>query len=156
MKSHLQVLRNAKLENLESVMILEDDFEFTVSPETFHESIRRLFQVYPEFDVCFLSDNLHESEPLDGKEANDLLLRVLRAATTSGYIVKNHYFDTLIQLYEWASPLLESTKQHWIYAVDQVWGNLQTRDRWVAFRQRLGKQSAGYSDIAGQFMDYNV
>ena len=64
--------------------------------------------------------------------------------------------DTIIGLYEWAFPLLESTGEHWNYANDQVWMRLQENDRWFVFNPRLGKQRSGYSDNAKRFMDYDT
>jgi hypothetical protein len=77
------------------------------------------------------------------------------AQTASGYIVHSRYYDTLIQLYEWAIPLLEQTGQHWVYANDVVWKELQTRDKWYCFSQRIGRQLDGFSDNAGRFIQYD-
>jgi len=139
--SHLAVLRLAKERGYKRVLIFEDDFMFVVSPDTFRENVRRLFSDGPEFDVCMLAFNMRESEPIQPGFQKACL-----AHTASGYLVAAHYYDTLIQLYEWAMPLLEQTGEHWNYANDMVWRDLQKRDRWIAFSERLGKQMEGYSD----------
>lgn len=81
--------------------------------------------------------------------------RALCAQTASCYVVQAHYYDVLIRLYEEALPLLEHTRQHWLYANDQIWKLLQTTDTWVATKKRVGKQRDGYSDNAKCFMSYN-
>ena len=43
------------------------------------------------------------------------LIKVLEVQTASGYIVNETIYDRLIDLYEYALPLLESTQQHWNY-----------------------------------------
>ena len=59
-------------------------------------------------------------------------------------------------------PLLESTRQHWIYCNDQIWKRFQETDNWYYFTTRIGKQRAGYSDNGGcyvevsKFIFYNV
>ena len=143
--SHLAVLKLAKERNYQNVLIFEDDFTFLVSPETFREKIAHLFRENAiPFDVCMLAYNMRESAPLE----SDVFMRAILAHTASAYLVQHHYYDKLIQLYEWAMPLLEQTGAHWIYANDMVWQELQRNDRWIAFRERIGKQIAGYSDNA--------
>ena len=72
--------------------------------------------------------------------------KVKEAETAAGYLVNKNYYNTLIDLYEWAMPLLNQTKKHWIYANDQVWKRLQAKDSWYYFTMRIGKQAPGYSD----------
>ena len=88
---------------------------------------------------------------------NDLpfLKKVLFSATASAYIVNNHYYQKIIDLYEEALPKLEKTMQHWIYANDQIWKSLQQIDNWYCFARRLGKQRDGFSDNANQQVIYN-
>jgi hypothetical protein len=81
--------------------------------------------------------------------------KVFDGQTASGYIVNNHYYDTLISLYEWAIPLLDSTNEHWNYANDMVWKRLQPKDNWIYFLNRLGKQRDGYSDNKMCFVTMN-
>ena len=150
--SHLAVLRLAKQRGYANVLIMEDDFEFIVSPDEFRESVNHckgMIQT-PDFDVCMLAYNMHDSEPTEYAGMG----RVLYAQTASAYVVNAHYYDKLISLYEYALPLLESTGMHWVYANDVVWRDLQYRDRWLFFDPRLGKQMVGFSDNAGSFQDH--
>jgi GR25 family glycosyltransferase involved in LPS biosynthesis len=147
-QSHLEVIRLAKQRKYKNVLIFEDDFEFLVDPDTFHSLLSQLFTT--QFDVCMLAYNMHEQLPSD----HDFLVRTTFAQTASAYLIQDHYYDNLIGLYEWALPLLQQTKQHWIYANDIVWRDLQKRDTWVAFKTRIGKQIDGYSDNANCYMNY--
>jgi glycosyl transferase family 25 len=152
-RSHCAVLKLAKERGYKNVLILEDDFEIEVSPAEFEAALSRLFLEQPVFDVCMLAYNMRSSEPLEG--GGDLVGRVVFAQTASAYIVQAHYYDDLIRLYEWAMPLLEATMQHWVYANDIVWRGSQASGRWLYFLRRLGRQRAGFSDNAGQYMDHN-
>jgi hypothetical protein len=46
----------------------------------------------------------------------------------------------LIELYEYNIPLLEQTQEHWNYANDIVWKQLQQQDKWYFINNRIGKQ----------------
>ena len=149
--SHLAVLKEAKARGLPNVLILEDDFEAIVSPDTFWGSLRQFLESGEPYDVLMLAYYAPHTSP-----KNDLVVKVLEAQTASAYIVHSSFYDTLIELYEWAMPELIKTGEHWTYANDQVWKRLQPAANWYAFSPRLGKQRASWSDTAGQFHDYGI
>jgi glycosyl transferase family 25 len=154
-KSHLAVLKLAKERGYRNVLILEDDFEFVLSKEEFENSLQIFFDSGIEYDVCMFSYLLQKENDVDEiVEECSILNRVIEAQTASGYLVNEKYYDTIIALYEWAWPLLEETKAHWLYANDQCWKGLQQQDRWFYFKNRIGKQRASYSDNSMSFMDY--
>ena len=140
--SHLAVLKLAKENNYENVLILEDDFTFLVSKDEFEQQLTSFFDLKLPFDVLMLSYLLKHTE--DTKYES--ISKVKEAETAAGYLVNKNYYNTLIDLYEWAMPLLNQTKKHWIYANDQVWKRLQAKDSWYYFTMRIGKQAPGYSD----------
>ena len=148
--SHLQVLKLAKEQGYKNVLILEDDFQFLVTKEEFEKNLTQFFELDLNFDVCMLSYNLQETQNTD----HDFIVKVLEAQTASGYIVNSNYYDKLIELYEWALPLLETTKMHWVYANDVVWKKYQKEDFWYCFKTRIGKQRDGFSDNAECFVSY--
>ncbi len=140
--SHLEVLKLARDRKYKNVLIFEDDFTFLVSKNEFEENLKLFFESNLNYDVCMLSYNIHESCDVGDEIVNKMTF----CQTASGYIVNGHYFDKLIKLYEWAMPLLRQTRQHWIYANDIVWRNLQKQDNWYHFKTRIGKQRSGISD----------
>lgn len=150
--SHLNVLKLAKERNYKNILILEDDFEFVVSKQELEEQLNNFFKLGLKYDVCFLSYNLIRYEELK----NNVVNKGLEVQTASGYIVNNNYYDKLINLYQYAMHELEKTKIHWIYANDQIWKQYQEKDDWYYFIKRIGKQSAGYSDNSGEYVEYGV
>ena len=149
--SHLGVLKLAKERGYRNVLIFEDDFMFITSKAEFVYNIKQLFESSPEpFDICMLSYNLLNSVPMLHKP---YLIKALDVQTASGYIVNNTMYDRLIELYEWAFPLLKQTQQHWIYANDQIWKRFQPGTNWFCFRERLGKQRPSYSDNGQSWAD---
>jgi glycosyl transferase family 25 len=151
-KSHLEVLKLARKNGWKSVLILEDDFTFLVSREEFEFEIKQLMESGINYDVCMLAYNLIRGENISGC---NFLHRVLEAQTASAYIVKDHYYDVIINLYEEAVQLLGQTGEHWNYANDQCWKSLQRKDNWIRTKTRIGKQIAGYSDNTCSYTDYN-
>ena len=140
--SHLAVLKMAREKGWRNVLIFEDDFEPLVPTEEFWSTVRAgLAELGDDWDVLMLSYHLEAKE-----EAGEHLWKVVSGQTASGYVVNARYYDTLIELLDWAAPALQKTGRHWEYANDQVWKRLQPAGRWFAFKTRLGRQRAGLSD----------
>ena len=140
-KSHLSLLKYAKENNFERILILEDDFTFLVSKEEFYNEINQLLCI--EFDVCMISYNtkiLKDSE-------YPFLKKVIDSQTMSGYIVNQHYYDILIECLEKSCYFLEKTRIVQVYACDIAIKELQKKDNWYQTTKRLGKQRESYSDI---------
>ena len=146
--SHLSVLKLAKERGYKNVLIFEDDFELVVSKEVFWSTLSSFLETTP-FDVYMLSHGIETSEHF-----TDATVKVTCAQGAAGYIVHESFYDMLINLYEDAMPTLQITKQHWIYANDQIWKRLQPSSRWYAAASYLGKQRGSYSDLAGRWVDY--
>ena len=149
--SHVQVLKIAKQRNYKNILIFEDDFTFIVSKEEFENNLTNFFNLKIDYDVLFLSYNIIKYEEL----SNNIINRSISSTTASGYLVNSKYFDTLINILENAMPKLSETRQHWIYANDIIWNELQIKDNWYYFINRIGKQRESYSDNAQQITNYN-
>lgn len=150
--SHLNVLKLARDRKYKNILILEDDFYFVVSKEEFESNLKLFFDNVKDYDVCMISYYANRTEEV---KEYPFLLKVVEAQTASGYLVNERYYDSLIELYEKAMPLLESTGRHWIYANDQIWKQLQVVDKWYCFKTRLGKQRAGFSDNSQNYCEYD-
>ena len=141
-ESHLGALKYARDHSFDSTLILEDDFQFSIPKPDLHRLLSDLESM--AFDVCMLSYNLHQSDSIDTNTNtntnNDNFGRVLFAQDASAYLVKRHYYDTLIDLYSTTNALLDQTGRHWQYANDVVWRPLQQRDTWLYPTRRVGHQ----------------
>ena len=78
--------------------------------------------------------------------------RILKAYAGSAFIVKQHYYDTLIATWEEGLHNLMHTHQHFLYASDVYWHKLQEKDLW--YGTRLGKQRDGFSDNRQGYVEY--
>lgn len=148
--SHLAVLKEARDLGLKEVLIFEDDFTFSESKEHFWKTVEE-FLKNETYDVVMLAYALNSSKPYKPG-----ILKVLDAQTASAYIVNNRFYDTLINLFEEAMPLLQSTRKHWLYANDQIWKKLQPGAEWFAFEPRMGYQRKSFSDNTQSVTDYRV
>ncbi len=149
--SHLSVLKLARDNDYENILILEDDFTFLVSKEEFESQLNNFFNLNLDYDVCMLSYGLIRHQTTE----HNCIVKALEVQSASGYIVNKKYYSKLIDLYEVAMPLLKQTGQHWIYANDQIWKQYQEKDNWFCFSTRIGKQMSGYSDNSKCYVNYD-
>lgn len=150
-KSHLNVIKLAKERNYKQIIVFEDDFEFIVNNDEFDKEMNNLKNI--DYDVCLIAYNTHTQNLYDSNY--EFLYKIKDALTTSAYIVKSHYYDTLIYCWEESVKMFEKTGDN-KYTCDLSWQKLQEKDNWVCFKKRLGKQRGSFSDICNTYVNYNV
>lgn len=90
--SHIKCLEIAKERGYEHVFICEDDITF-LNVELFKKNIEKFYENKDiRWDVLLIGGN--NLPPY--LEIGDYCIRVSNCQTTTGYIVNNHYYDTLI------------------------------------------------------------
>lgn len=151
-KSHLAVLKLARERNYPRVLILEDDFTFVSNRNVFENVIGQIRDDGKPYDVCLISYN--DKNSLETPEK--YWKKITNAQTMSGYMVQQHYYDTLINNLEESIPLLTKTHKKYYYACDMYWKKLQPGGNWYLTSTRLGKQRASYSDIKKSKVNYKV
>ena len=141
MQSHIDALKLARSKNYKNVWIFEDDFTFTASKQIVEENLQQLFFKTPKVDVA-LASYIHKQPPFPPLHISVFpnIYRVVESQTASSYLVCQHYYNKLIDLFEDAFVQLQMTGEHWNYANDQVWKLLQVKDIWYCFTPSLGKQ----------------
>jgi glycosyl transferase family 25 len=150
-RSHLAILKEARAKSLESVLILEDDFELLVSPSVFWDHMNKFFETILSYDVLMINYNM----TLPESNSNSFLWKVQGAQTTSAYLVHCSFYDTLINHWEVAAKRLEETHGEIRYVCDRSWKVLQAAsNEWYAFKTRMGQQRASYSDIEQKRTNY--
>jgi len=148
--SHLKCLQIAKEKGLEHVLICEDDITFT-NPELFIQQMNKFLKTQSTWDVVLLAgNNMPPFKPID-----DYCVKVTRCQTTTGYLVKSHYYDTLINNIKMGmNMLVKNREQHRIYAIDKYWFALQGKDRWFLITPLSVVQREDYSDIEKRHTNY--
>jgi len=137
--SHIKCLKKAKEEGLPEVIIMEDDFHFVGDGEFYFPP--------PECDVCLYSCLLIENE-----DYNENFYKINKAQHTDFYLVKEHYYDTLISTFTESlmNLLNEYKKENYL---DVYWLENQKKDLFLCPHIRLGYQREGYSDIKNHEMN---
>lgn len=156
--SHLKCIQTAKENDWDHVCILEDDIEF-LDPCLFKRQLATFLQKHTDWDVVLLAGN----NMLPYQTIDETCIKVTNCQTTTGYIVKKHYYDTLIDNYKKGIGLYmkNSDKPH-LYSIDRYWFLLQNKDNWFLIVPLSVIQREDYSDIQGKntnfrkyMLDYN-
>ena len=150
--SHIKCLEIAKQNNYPHVFICEDDITF-LNPDIFKKSLQKFANsnYYNEFDVLLLAGN--NCPPFE--RSNDYCIRISNCRTTTGYVVKQHYYDKLIQNFkDGVRNLIREPDNKNQYAVDMYWRTLQINDKWYLIIPLTVVQKEGYSDIENRLTNY--
>lgn len=151
-KSHIKCLKNAKKINLNEVIICEDDINIKSNLiNKYFEIINKL----NDWDVIILSGH-GEKEKI-----NNFISKAIGIQTTGLYLVKNHYYDKLINNFEESVTEMEKRYKNnkdimcpkW--CIDINWKKLQKIDNWYVFNKNLGYQRQDFSDIEKKKVNYN-
>jgi GR25 family glycosyltransferase involved in LPS biosynthesis len=148
--SHIRCLELAKEQNLPFVCIVEDDIEFT-DPAMFQTQLNAFLSGSIDWDILLLGTNM--GPPFDKEEG---CLRVFNAQTTTGYLVKNHYFDTLLNSFKKSVGYLLTDYTVKLFAIDIQWKRLQQRDRWYVLYPLTIIQRDDFSDIEKKDVHYGT
>lgn len=136
--SHIKCLKKAIGEGLPEVIVMEDDHQIKI-PQN--------FTYPPECDVCLLTGGGITGVPL-----NDKFMKVSSARHTDCYLVRNHYFSTMIECFN--NSLLELLNNYSMpNYLDVYWDKYMGKDNFISLRNIIGHQRPGYSDIKGCYMD---
>lgn len=148
--SHLKLLLDAKKNNLPYIVIVEDDIQFT-NIELFKKQINNFLNSKMNYDVYLLAGNLRA--PV--KQVKSDLLKIYKSFTTTGYIVKNHYYDKLINNIKDGINNLIRNPNNGYNAIDVYWMRLQQSGNWYISYPRTVTQLPDYSDIEKREVNYN-
>lgn len=152
-KSHIECLKKAKTNDLSYILIFEDDIVFID-----HCKCRNLLLKYLDYDydVLFLSTLI--TNDYDYNIINDDLIKVINSTCTHGYIVKNHYYDKLIKIYEESIILKKEYPDNELFNLDVFSNRLKKKDNWYCLKPILCTQKDGYSDnfLIQSFLERNI
>ena len=149
--SHLKCLETAKAEGWSHLLIVEDDILF-LNPELFKNQLNKFLSTHKSWDTILVAgNNIPPYQPID-----DTCVRVFSCQTTTGYIVQNHYFDTLIEnIRIGINKLIGFPDKHVLYAIDKYWFQLQKKDKWYLIIPLSVTQREDYSDIEKRPTNYS-
>jgi GR25 family glycosyltransferase involved in LPS biosynthesis len=150
--SHIKCIELAKERNWEYVFICEDDITFTNS-KLLLKNLNKFWKNDDiKWDVLIIGGN--NCPPYE--TVSYYCIKVSSCQTTTGYIVKRHYYDVLIENFrESVKNLLKEPTNKSMYALDMYWKRLQRKDNWYMIIPVTVIQKEDYSDIEGRFVKYD-
>jgi phosphorylcholine metabolism protein LicD len=148
-QSHILALNIAKMNNWDTTLILEDDAELNVSEEEFKSKLSNIFDFLKdkEWDVIMLGKcNTVEKETINE------FIKLKSGTTSTGYIIKKHYYNKLLDLFidcnnKMIPDKWGDTNNFEPNALDQRWQLLQGKDNWYGFKKDLLRQRNIWSTI---------
>lgn len=149
--SHLKCLELAKNAGLDHILICEDDITF-LNKDLFKNQLNNFLSANKSWDVILIAgNNMGSIIPICNSG-----VKVSNCNAATGYLVRNTYFDTLIQNFqEGINNLTVEPHKHSLYAIDQYWSKLQQKDNWILITPLTVTQKEGHSDIEKTHTNYN-
>jgi len=139
--SHLQIIINAKKQNLENIIIFEDDFNIK---DNFLE--KQIINI--DFDILHIGG--YYTEDFVKKEINDDISQVNSVNGTFGYVINYKIYDTII------NTIFEDYKnQRGLFGIDGFYANkLYSKIKCFAFIPPLVNTIACYSELQDRQVDH--
>ena len=142
-RSHIAVLEMAIQQNWKNVLVVEDDAiwsNFEIGYPILEKLIKNRFDVITLGVTCAKYDKSN--------------YKLLDGQSTTGYLINNHYYNTLIDNLKTGIEHLLYSDNHSKYALDQYWKILQAKDTWFCVVPSLLVQGPSYSDIEKKNVNY--
>lgn len=149
--SHIKCLELAKQRDYEQVFICEDDITF-LNPALFAQNLAQFVGNEDlRWDVIIIGGN--NVPPY--QQLHPYCARVFSCQTTTGYVVRREYYDTLITNFkEGLRKLIQQPSNGREFAIDIYWKRLQLEDFWYMITPPTVSQYENYSDIEKRVTQY--
>jgi len=148
--SHMRALQDAVLNKYDKVLILEDDFQFTVGADKLVSYFKILDKEFPDWDVIQFSTINSKTNPTRVGGIN----RVIKADTTAGYGIKAKNITPLFNIFKGCLNPNNLVKTN-NYAIDVAWQYLQPKLNWLIFEPNIGKQNESFVSDIENYRRYN-
>lgn len=145
-QAHILALEVAKLNKWQYVAIFEDDAELTVSPSEFKKTVS-IAMAHQNWNVILL----HGAYQKIKEKINNTMYYAKHSTCSTGYIIKEQYYDTLLELFKDCN--MKMSKDKWMEpnweanALDQRWNILIEKNKWIAFNKNVITQRNISSNI---------
>jgi GR25 family glycosyltransferase involved in LPS biosynthesis len=140
--TNIEIIKEAKKQNLSSILILEDDIIFTDEIK----NISAYFDLLPkDWDMLYFGGNHNTHMGVKPPQIiNDKVSKLHNTYTTHCIGIKNNMFDILLSVL----PKLNGP-------LDVEYAKLQKIFKIYSFYPAIAKQRVGFSDIQNKTLDYD-
>lgn len=139
LETHIKIIQEAKRDNLDSILILEDDVVFTDKFISLEES---LIHVPDNWDMIYFGGNHRNG--YTPKTINDKVVKVNKTMGLHCIAIKNTMFDVIL-------AMITQRKK----SIDVYYSELHELFNVFCFFPSIALQDIGYSDIQDKFVNYN-
>lgn len=145
--SHIKALNFAIKNKFKNVLILEDDCIFCKKIEKVNHYVKNFMEKFKNnWDIFFLGANVKFYENTKYKS----IKKIISAQCAHAYAINNHYFLTLKKCFEKSLKIMKNDIfmiESYGKAIDQMWKQLQSKDRWYIGEEFIVQQGNFFSDI---------
>lgn len=140
--TNIEIIKEAKKQNLSSILIMEDDVVFTDDIK----NISEYFDLLPnDWDMLYFGGNHNTHMGVKPPQIiNDKVSKLHNTYTTHCIGIKSNMFDILLSIL----PKLNGP-------LDVEYAKLQKIFKIYSFYPAIAKQRVGFSDIQNKLQDYN-
>ena len=150
--SHIACIELAIQNKWDHILVCEDDATITNHGELVNRVNHFFNRFHDSWDVLLLGGNNYQPFRQESPEA----VRVTNCQTTTAYLVRRPYFETLLANFkEGLGKLKAVPAKQPKYAIDQYWKLLQRTGRWYLVVPITVVQRPDYSDIAKRHVNYS-
>jgi GR25 family glycosyltransferase involved in LPS biosynthesis len=146
--SHIACIEKAKELGWDYVIIFEDDLKIE-GKQKIIEKFKKYIKY--DFDVLYLGCWNYVAPIRVERD----LAKVVKASCLHAYIIKSHYYDTLINNLKEGIELKLKDPNNGKYNNDEWIGELQQKDRWYCITPVHITQKDGYSDNFNEVRNYS-
>ena len=148
--SHLRCIESAKKEGLPFITIFEDDIVIS-KPNQLRNVVNRILKSGVDWDVLCLGGNAFKPH----KEEHDDYVVVNRMYCGTGYIVKAHFYDKMIDnIRDGLTKIMETGDRKYSWDADEGWIKLQKEHKFLLVNPLSVYQKPDYSDIENKEVNY--
>ena len=169
--SHVKALEIAKSHtSISHFIILEDDFNFSLSKNTITMILRNLCKLDLPWNVWQLYASRAISRKMGVLNFNQNLqidlLKIIASDCCAAYLVKREFLNTLQDSFSKGLKVFEANKNYYInkslflmhrekYSTDQVWKELQGLGNFIGVDCEVGRLRETYSHLKKQVRKYS-
>ena len=148
--SHMIALQHAYINKFNKILILEDDFEFSIDNDTLMNKLFELEEYFPDWDIIQWS-SINQQSRSTGRIG---IHKVFKADTTSAYGVTFKNIILLFNIFKTCispNPLIKGNR----FAIDVAWQPLQEKLNWYLFKPYIGVQSSKFESDIEKYRSYS-
>jgi hypothetical protein len=141
--SNIKILKKAKEDNLNSILIMEDDCDFNDKIINIDSYLDKLPD---DWDMFYLGGNHNTwwGGSIPPYEINDKIIKLHNTFTTHFVVIKSKMFEILIEeLSTFSNP------------IDVIYTKIQKKYNVYCTKDTIATQKEGFSNIENKYVDYS-